>query len=352
MSIPGKCFIATVLAAFIVPGAIAQPVPLPPAPAGVQVSNEYDFQFVTIGSPGNAPVPLSQRPLFPNIPAAQTLGSVGYEYRISRTEMTYGQYHEFVRAFVPTYSGEYFPPVVLEGGLGIRYTGGPINSPSSYVLRPGFENAPVEDLEFRPMALICNWLHNGKSASYEAFRNGAYDASTFGIDPVTNAVTDQRFHSAAARFWVPTLNEWTKAMHYDPDRNGPGSPGYWIYPTMSDTFPLGGLPATPGAQTNAGFPTDLLAMPIASYVDTQSPWGILDGSGGASELVEWGSGQEKVARGSALGGEAIATDRIDWFRFSPAGGLRLASSVPSPSGVMVGVGFVWVFRRRRSHVCS
>ena len=42
---------------------------------------------------------------------------------------------------------------------------------------------------------------------------------------------------SAARYWIPTENEWYKAAYYDPAKSGVGSPGYWAYPTRSDTMP-------------------------------------------------------------------------------------------------------------------
>jgi formylglycine-generating enzyme required for sulfatase activity len=44
---------------------------------------------------------------------------------------------------------------------------------------------------------------------------------------------------AAARYWIPTENEWYKAAYYDPSKGGVGVPGYWNYPTRSDTVPSG-----------------------------------------------------------------------------------------------------------------
>ena len=43
--------------------------------------------------------------------------------------------------------------------------------------------------------------------------------------------------NAIARYWVSTENEWYKAAYYDPAKSGVGSPGYWAYPTRSDTVP-------------------------------------------------------------------------------------------------------------------
>ena len=45
--------------------------------------------------------------------------------------------------------------------------------------------------------------------------------------------------SATARYWISTENEWYKAAYYDPAKGGAGVPGYWTYPTRSDTMPSG-----------------------------------------------------------------------------------------------------------------
>ena len=45
--------------------------------------------------------------------------------------------------------------------------------------------------------------------------------------------------TAIARYWIPTENEWYKAAYYDPSKGGVGVPGYWNYPTRSDTVPSG-----------------------------------------------------------------------------------------------------------------
>ncbi len=64
------------------------------------VTRQAGFEFVTIGSPGNAEVP----PEYQSFPTPTPgLGRVNNEYRISRTEVTYGQYFDFVRAYAPLF---------------------------------------------------------------------------------------------------------------------------------------------------------------------------------------------------------------------------------------------------------
>ncbi len=130
-------------------------------------------------------------------------------------------------------------------------------------------------------------------------------------------------------------------MHYDPNKLGAGQGGYWLYPDSSDSPPVGGPPGTPGAHTGAGtYPFDpanpYRLYPVGSYPGAQSPWGLLDGSGG---LMEWLEGAQpngtKLIRGSENSDTGPnLTDRLDYVNGItpefPWAGIRIASSVPAP----------------------
>ena len=81
---------------------------------------------------------------------------------------------------------------------------------------------PTGGVDWRTCAIFCNWLHNGKSSARSAFLSGAYDVSTFGYISSAGGFTDQLTHNAGTSYWIPTLDEWLKAAHFDPNRNGPG----------------------------------------------------------------------------------------------------------------------------------
>lgn len=248
------------------------------------------------------------------------VGSVNRRYRMARTEVTVGQWLEFVNAYAPYYDGptnwsEFTSDFIV-------YQSG------QYRALDGTENFAA-NMGWRYAARYVNWLHNGKSLDQAAFENGAYDTSTFGRDGDGN-YTDQREHSPDALFWIPTLDEWVKGMHWDPSKDE-GEGGYWRYPHSSDSEPVIGPPGT--GQTNAG--TGLL-YDVGSYSDVMSPWGLLDGSGGQSEWLELaGSSGWRLQKGTAwdLG---PPFDRIDWppagaFPTSSSGGLRLVGVVPNPA---------------------
>lgn len=82
---------STILAfSFALLPAAAMAQPLPPAPAGVPVTHEYGYEFVTIGALNNAPY---SGPTSNGYPGGR--GSVSYEYRIARTEVSTDQWMEF-----------------------------------------------------------------------------------------------------------------------------------------------------------------------------------------------------------------------------------------------------------------
>jgi len=263
-----------------------------PALADPVFSTTHGIQFSTISEPGNPVVPQSVGPCFYSPGAGPLLvGSVNYEYRIARTETTVEQWAEFITAYRPRYTGgnPNFTPFT---GFWIEWS----SSQQKYVYDPATARFPI-DPNWRVAAAYCNWLHNDKATGASAFASGAYDTSIFNSNP-DGSLNDQREHSPGARFWLPTLDEWTKAMHYDPDRYAPGDGGYWVYPTSSDEAPIPGVPGV--GQTNGGLEGNPRYFPVASYPDIQSPWGLWDGSGGTTEWTEqFAEDRLRVIHGSA-----------------------------------------------------
>jgi formylglycine-generating enzyme required for sulfatase activity len=333
----------------------AQPVP------------SYDFDFVTIGDTrGGAGNPAYDGPVGgTGYPGGR--GSVGYEYRIGRLEVTTGQWLDFINTFAHLPQYEFFGDPSRWGAGVDGSFGGPGRR---YVLSTVLPNAamtPVQGLSWRECATYCNWLHNGKSSDPASLITGAYDTTTWGRDGTfVNPFTDGDTHLPGALFWIPTLDEWLKAGHYDPDRFGPGQPGYWEYSHSSDLPPVFGPPGI--GQTQGGNYGDW-RTPLASYPDVQSPWGLLDTTGGVREWTEeWTSLSNRNVRhirGTAQGFpfSPDAGEHPDSIRVtsgdSPTGsgpdaGLRIASAVPSPSSFLVLLGGSAMFcgQRRRRETCE
>jgi len=321
---------------------------------GQGVPPDYGHDFVTIGAPGNRGATGAEAPMW-RADLHGPLGAGDYSYRITRTEVTNAQYFEFVSLYTKT-------PGFVGGrsifGSSIVVDGfDPGGFPIIRIL-PGSENHAA-DPGFHYAARYVNWLHNGQGTDLEDFETGVYDTSTFGIDPVTGQRTDQIARSPGATFFLPTIHEWTKAAHYDPDRYGPGQEGYWLYPGASDDPLVGGPPGTSGAETSAGIAFDhpeYRRLDVGLYPDVTGPWGLLDVSGGEEEVTEsisdfvrrnrFGAGTNTAALDLSL------QDRLDWYvqaRPENTIGFRIAGVVPAPSGslILAMAAMVSGVRRRR-----
>jgi len=320
--------------------------------ATAQVSNDYGIDFAVIGAPGNRAVNAVEGPLLYELGGIGPIGAVGYEYRVARTEVTASQWFEFVQAYAPYYEGSRNDPGFTSDWI-VPSSFDP-DQPAGYRLATGAEQLAA-NMSWRFAARYVNWLSNDKRPEQWAFETGVYDTSTFTNNP-DGTFNDQPAHSPDARFWIPTLDELTKALYYNPDRYGEGQEGYWRHPTSSDTPPIPGYPED-GGESAAGiyFGDATRWVDVGSYPGVQSSWGLLDGSGGVSEWTEWSNGTVRGTRGSAdYGGEFFAySEQVDVFgAASPFGyglpGLRIASSVPAPSWVTPFVLILISFRTRRN----
>lgn len=301
----------------------------------------YGHDFVTVGAPQNRPANQQEAPGLNGWP----IGRVDHFYRISRTEVTVSQWYEFVVAFAPYWQGSPGSSALTSDWISYRN--------GSYVIQAGAENYSA-NMSWHNAARYCNWLHNGKVNERWAFENGAYDTSTFTTNP-NGTRNDQLAHNPGALFWIPTLDEWTKAVYYDPKRYGPGLEGYWLYPDRTNTQLIPGHPWQ-GGETNAGIPGLYPGQyDIGSYPHVPSPWGLLDASGGVREWTETVSNttsRSRYVRGTYAGVPSMTFDRLDFISiFSPQSsfnGFRIASVVPSPSTCVVGLLMFISLRRRRS----
>lgn len=283
-------------------------------------------------------------------------GSVGYEYYIGRLEVTTAQWAEFFNAFysIRTLNDTAFPGVYPPARWGAHLVS-PVNL--RWTVPAGREMFPVGGISWRTAAVYCNWLHNGKAVNREAFMNGAYDVSTFG--QAVNVYFDQLAHNPDARYWIPTRNEWMKAVHYDPNKDG-GVGGWWREGNGSNQISVAGPPGI--GQANYGFSTpDPFSIPLGSYPDVRSPWGLLDVAGGTSEWMEdawtsFGQNQARYYDGSNWSTEyngywVLDTIYSTGTTFPNSGqfwtGFRLAASVPTPSVVAVlGLAMIMSAKRR------
>lgn len=312
------------------------------APSSAQgVPPNFSWNWATIGAAGNRGTLPHETPTTPT----RSVGAVNYEYRMAKTEVTGAQWLEFVQQYAQYVSDDEQANSGFTSGA-IVFIGRDGQNRPQYRLDSIYENVAV-GFSWRYAARYCNWLHNDKAITRNAFESGAYDTSTFTRNP-DGTFNDQASRSPGARFWIPSENEWVKAAYYDPNKFGPGQGAYWRYPNGSDTPLVGGLPGEPGAQSSAGLPYTgpSYNIPVGSYPDSNHPWGLLDTSGGQSEWNEtWvqrinGRGWLRGSRGSGTGAGEFAQvyDDLDYFFYDTpdtgSGGLRLASSVPTPASAL------------------
>jgi hypothetical protein len=332
-------------------------VAVPALAAGQKKSfTAHGIDFCEIGAVGNRAPTLEENPR--STLTGRNPGRVDYRYAIARTEVTVGQWQEFVNAYQPYYTGS--PADTSFTGRGINWN--PFTN--TYNASTAALRNPT-DMSFEYAARYCNWLHNGKVSAKWAFESGAYDTSTFGPRRPDGTYPHQMRRSEGAKFFMPTLDEWCKATYYDPDRYGPGEGGYWRFPGVQNTKPITGLPSE-GGQTNTGSLANPLPLDVEAYANFQSPWGLLNCSGGEREYIElpadvlpsqmFGSlMQGSTWRISDSGGTDPFFPSSDLFGgnpgpsfpWAPGGGLRIATLVPSPGGLGLLFASVLLISRRR-----
>ena len=332
--------------------------------AAQTITSEYGIEFCSVGAVGNAPI---ERPPFTSGWATSPVvgrGSVNYEYRIGRTEITTAQYLEFAN-FAYALPESQRPsqirisgPAIWGAGYDTSYSGPGRKFRLGNI--PTAANIAVYGISWYEAAIFCNWLHNGKSTDPAMLLTGAYAVSTWGYNN-NGLLTDDPNRLPGARYWIPSMDEQLKAFHYDPNRNGPGQGGYWLNKNGRDVPSVPGLPGVgqTSAEYNPGFPFIPESIPLMAYPDQLSPWGLLDTSGGTTEWNERVAPNLEQFRarglaGASVGGSTTGDEIFGTSGISPESGgtqygFRIATSIPNPSiCTIAAVGFgVRCARRRR-----
>ena len=232
-------------------------------------------------------------------------GAVSYEYNIGKYKVTAGQYAEFLNAVAATDTyGLYNTSMdshphgcqITRNGSSGSYTydfsGRPSGTEANWVDRP------VNYVNWGDAARFANWLHNGQpglvspvSQDANSTEDGAYFLDGAMGDAALLAVNRE----ANWKWAIPTEDEWYKAAYYDPtdyDPDGPGGtdpgPGYWDYPTSSDSVPSNDLD---GGGNNATFEDSgyTIGSPyyrteFGAHENSESPYGTFDQAG---NVFEW-----------------------------------------------------------------
>lgn len=247
--------------------------------AGLAMAQEMvdEGKWALIGDPGNRHATDEEMPWDISI----QIGAVDYLYRISKLEVTNGEYLEFVEAYTPIYFKNH--PELFRAHE--EFSGWNLVVTRVHIGLIGTDLNRAANMGWEYAARYVNWLHHGKLSDEWAFETGVFDTSTFKqIDGIP--WEPQPVHSPAARYWIPTEHEWTKAAYWDPNKNGEGVGGYWWYPNGTNlALPIDIMPEDGGVRNGGhlefGFP-----LSVGSFPETLSPWGVQDLSGGEWEWAE------------------------------------------------------------------
>lgn len=189
-----------------------------------KVGGVVEVDFVTVGDAGN--------------PAdANGFGSVDYEYRIGRYEITIEQYCVFLnhvaasdphRLFREKMTNDSSIVAIERLGDDGTYTYrviGEVPAGYSNTALPLKPRRPIGCVSWMSAARFCNWLHNGQG-------NGSTETGAYALNGVRNLRVPRE---KDARYFLPNEDEWYKAAYYDPA--GAAGGGYWKFATLSNENP-------------------------------------------------------------------------------------------------------------------
>lgn len=320
-----------------------------------RMAQAVTIDMVTVGNAGNVADPDTG------------YGSVIYDYRIAKFDVTAAQYCEFLNS-VAKVSDPYglyninMDMAQRKQGCNILRTGPAGNY--NYSVASDWANRPVNYVSWGDAARFCNWLENGQKTGNEGVASleyGTYALSGVNTDAALMAVT----RSADAKYFIPTLNEWFKAAYFDPNKNGTGAAGYWVFPTKNDSTPSNVL--DPAGTNNANFYVSgsthdytiggpYYRTEVGAFVASPSAYGTYDQGGNVGQWNETANILSRGANGGSFSGFYGHLAKSTGSGTYPTqegsdGGFRVASlNVPEPSIFMMlllgsAAGVFW--RRRR-----
>lgn len=323
------------------------------------------FDWRDVGNPGNAAY--TGNPGFPG-----GIGSVGYNYRMSRTETTRGQYAEFLNAVATNTSAPSYVTTLWSGSTNFGITRNVVGGQYQYTATS--PTSPITNVSWTMAARFVNWLNNGEptitsdpTAWNNALNTGAYGLSTarLNTDGTTVPRAINTTPALTAKYFLPSADEWTKAAFYNPA--GAGSWNTWQTGVNS---PTPAQTSVASASNNAavygtGVATPgYAALPVGSIPNSQSPYGLYDMLGNVTEMTDTANASNAwfaVSGNYAVAAASITGWNINNNRYltaiSSANGFRVAgvAAVPEPETItlaafgIVGLcGANWLKRRRKT----
>ena len=283
---------------------------------GGGTTNEFTIDFVDIGNTGN-------------VADTTTYGSVPYEYRTGKNEISQLQITKATQIGMANVSAGAWT-----------------------------ESQPAANITWYEAAAFVNFLNtnSGKTAAYNlTFSNSQWSMAVWSSEQAWTAGGTNLYRNKDAFYFLPSENEWYKAAYY----NAAGT-NYFLYPTASST-----APTAVASGTSAGTAVYNSAASVPAIVGSAgglSPYGTM-GQGG--NVWEWsesafdGSNSSpsefRALRGGVWfdtegnlrsSGRASGVPTLEHFDV----GFRVAS-VPEPSTyallLMTAAGVLWMTRSQR-----
>jgi formylglycine-generating enzyme len=283
--------------------------------------NQFEIDFVTIGSPGN-PEDFSGQP--------SPAGSVGYSYRIGKFEISL--------------------QMIQKANAATAGTSNPLEITST----ASEPNEPATSISWIEAARFVNWLNesSGYSPAYKFGTNPQvggfelWEPTDPGFDP------SNKYRNQLAYYVLPSTDEWYKAAYYDPQAGV-----YYTYPTGSNAPPI---PVSSGTDPNTAVYMQNRLLPYADITQAGglSPFGTMAQGGNVEEWQETQLGgindnnlDDHLLRGGSKSGVLPFLASYQAFSHRPTAevinlGFRVAS-VPEPSGILIGVFVMGLFADRR-----
>lgn len=289
------------------------------------------IEMVTVGNPGNTTD--AGNTVAPNV-----YGAVAETFRIGKYEVMLVEYTAFLNAVAATDPHELYQTAMASDLqiAGIQRNGAPGSHTYSVI---GDGRRPVTYIDWFDAARFCNWLHNGRPRGLQDA--GTTERGAYTLDGATSGVSFTR--EPAARYWIPSEDEWYKAAYHHPV--GEGGPGddYYLYPTMSDTAPGNQVGDTPNqlnayttvySLTQAPLPASLTQNYLneaGAFSASASHYGTFDQGGNVWEWTEGINGGSRVLRGSSW--DNTPAQALSSYRSGPGEredtiGFRVAAGAP------------------------
>ena len=247
-------------------------------PAEAKIS----IDWVTIGQPGNS------CKYYDGQGPTGCYGSVGYVYRISKYELTAGQFVEFLNAVAADDPNRLYTQMHEGSRRDIDRHG---TAPTfTYSVRAGYVNKPKQKLSYVDALRFANWLHNGQPIG--AQDNTTTEDGAYTITP-QSIIEKTIVRNRGARFFLASEDEWFKAAHYNPV-----SESYWQFPMRAQ--PTGSPPSILPNTANCDHAVRWVQIgpnvyqgndesnvtDVGSYINSASAYGTFDQGGNLKEWTE------------------------------------------------------------------